>query len=254
MIQTVRTHRLLDSHDLEALLHCTAAAELRGLPPDLDSPELMRLHELLDENWLGERVLDACTHQITLEVQSSGPDRSESNHLPPLILPSIFNVQLTNAYNEKRLSKTLKDLRESLLADLPAYIAFAFNKRGMHWAACVVSTQNFVVYQGDSLGWVADETMLAKLQWFLADVTDMQGRWTEKALPVPNQGRDTVSCGIFVINAIHAFIDPSVPLWRQEDAATHRHNWLRKLLLFHLASIRALDVVSSYPMIEIRVV
>jgi len=162
-----------------------------------------------------------------------------------MILPSIFDVQLTNAYNAQHLSTTLKDLRDSLLTDLPDIIAFAFNKRSVHWAPCVVSTKDLIVYQGDSLGWAADKTMLAKLQWFLADVTDVQGQWTEKPLTVPNQGLDSGSCGIVALNAIHTFIDPSVPLWRQEDATMHRLTWLKKLLQFHLASVRSIDEVST---------
>ena len=74
------------------------------------------------------------------------------------------------------------------------------------WAPCVVLTKELIVYQGDSLGWAADKTMLAKLQWFLADVTDVQGQWTEKPLTVPNQGLDSRSCGIIALNAIHTFI------------------------------------------------
>jgi hypothetical protein len=246
VVETVRTHSLLDPKDFNALLQCNATAELQGLPTDLDAPLLSALHELLDENWLGECVLDACTHQVTIELQSSGSDRSESHPTTSLILPSIFDVRLTNAYNAKHLSNTLKDLRESLLTDLPDIIAFAFNKRNVHWAPCVVSTKDLIVYQGDSLLWDPDETMLAKLQWFLADVTDVQGQWTEMPLTVPDQGRDSGSCGIVALNAIHMFIDPGLPPWRPEDAAVHRRTWLKKLLLFHLASVRSIDKVSTY--------
>lgn len=246
VIETVRTHTLLDPGDLADLLQCTANVELHGLPPDLDAPQLSALYELLGENWLGERVLDACTHLVTLELQSSGSDRSDSDRPSSLFLPSIFDVQLGNAYNARHLSNTLKALRESLLADLPDIIAFTFNKRSVHWAPCVVSTKDLIVYQGDSLGWAADKAMLEKLQWFLADVTDTQGRWTEQALNVPNQGRGSGSCGIVALNAIHAFIDPSVPSWRPEDAAMHRRTWLKKLLLFHLNSVRAANEVSPW--------
>jgi hypothetical protein len=247
VVETVQTHSLLDPGDFDALLQCSASAELHGLPTDLDAPLLSALHELLGENWLGERVLDACTHQVTigLPCQPSGSDRSESSPPSSMILPSIFDVQLTNAYNAQHLSTTLKDLRDSLLSDLPDTIAFAFNKRSVHWAPCVVSTKDLIVYQGDSLGWAADKTMLAKLQWFLADVTDVQGQWTEKPLTVPNQGLDSGSCGIVALNAIHTFIDPSVPLWHQEDATMHRLTWLKKLLQFHLASVRSIDEVST---------
>ena len=245
VIDTVRTHALLDPGNLSALLQCTADAELQGLPSDIDSPKLTALHELLGENWLGERVLDACTHLVTVGLHSPDSDRPETNRLNSLILPSIFDVQLTNAYNERHLSNTLKNLQKSLLADLPDIIAFTFNKRSVHWAPCIVSTKDLVVYQGDSLGWAADETMLAKLQWFLVDVLDTQGRWTEKALIVPDQGRASGSCGIVSLNTIHAFIDPSVPPWRQEDAATHRRIWLKNLLQFHLDSVRAANEVSA---------
>jgi hypothetical protein len=74
IIEAVHTHTLLDPSDLDALLKCTANAELCGLPSDLDSPQLSALHELLGKNWLGERILDACTHLVTIKLQSSGSD------------------------------------------------------------------------------------------------------------------------------------------------------------------------------------
>jgi Ulp1 family protease len=144
----------------------------------------------------------------------------------------------------------LKDLRESLLTDLPNIIVFTFNKRHVHWAPCIVLTKDLVVYQGDSLHWAADETMLARLQWFLMDLMDMQGQWTKKALTVPDQGRDSGSCGIVALNAIHTFINPSVPSWRQEDAAKHRRIWLKNLFLFHLDSVHAADEVSPHTIPE----
>jgi len=246
VIETVHTHALLDPNDLAALLQCTTNAELCRLPPDWDSPQLSALHKLLGENWLGECVIDVCTHLVTLQLLSSSSDQSKSDHPRLLILPSIFDVQLTNAYNARHLSNTLRAQRESLLVDLPDIINHVYvqqEERALGSLCCFDQGPSCLPRR---LGWAADETMLAKLQWFLADVTDTQGQWTEQALTVPNQGRDSGSCGIIALNAIHVFIDLSVPLWCQEDAAMHRRIWLKKLLLFHLDSVHSANEVSAW--------
>jgi hypothetical protein len=103
-----------------------------------------------------------------------------------------------------------------------------------------------LVQQGDSLEWAPDEAMLDKLRWFLGDVTDTQGKWTEKALPVPYQGPGSGSCGIISLSVIQAFADPNVMPWSLEMASKFRHNWLRELLLHHLTAIRSLAKVSYH--------
>jgi hypothetical protein len=62
-----------------------------------------------------------------------------------------------------------------------------------------------IVQQGDSLGWDGDEEMLNKVKWFLHDVAEVQGKWTEGSLVIPNQGCDSGSCGIVALSTIESF-------------------------------------------------
>jgi Ulp1 family protease len=242
IIEAIRTHSLLGPDDFEALLQCRDIGELHGFPPecDFDVANFTSLHELLGENWIGECVLDTRAYQVMAELKSK-------NDCPSvLILPTIFHTQLSNAYRDNRLSKHLKDLRDSLLADLPAFIAFIFNKRHCHWAPCIISTTELLVQQGDSLRWAPDESMLAMLRWFLGDVTEIQGTWKEKELPVPYQGPKSGSCGIIALNVIHTFIDHDAMPWCLERSSTFRHSWLRALLLHHLAAVQAEEKAVSF--------
>jgi hypothetical protein len=235
VIDTIRSQDLLTPEDLEAFLECPANMELCGFPEDMDVPEFTHLYELLDENWIGERVIDARAYQVMGDVNC----RDDCPYL--LILPSIFHTQLTNAYREGCLSKALKDLRDSLLADLPDTIAFVFNKNGSHWAPCVVRMHDFIIQQGDSLRWDKDDDMFAKLQWFLSDVTEAQGTWTEEYLFTPYQGDGSGSCAIIALNAIQTSVDWHEPTWSSASAAEFRHKWLRELVIHHLVSMRSVS-------------
>jgi hypothetical protein len=70
-------------------------------------------------------------------------------------------------------------------------------------------------------------------------VTEVQGTWSESALPVPNQGPGSGSCGIVSISTIHSFLDPDVVIWSQETALQFRLDWLQQLLRHHLAAARS---------------
>jgi hypothetical protein len=100
VVDAVRTHNLLGSDDFQAFLECPGMAQLHGFPSDLDVPAFVNLYELLDENWIGERVLDTRAYQIMMEINS----RADSPFIR--ILPSIFHVQLTNAYRAGCLHKS----------------------------------------------------------------------------------------------------------------------------------------------------
>lgn len=243
VVTVIRTHNLLDPVDLEAFCQQHATAYFHGFPNSFDAPNVFSLHELLDENWIGERVLDARAYQL---MQQS---KRRSDCPTVFTLPAVFHTQLTNAYRDNRLSKDLKDIRDSLLIDSPDFLGFVFNKSGSHWATCIVSLKERVVQQGDSLRWTPDEAMLAKLQWFLGDVTDTQGKWIEKPLSLPYQGGGSGSCGIVALNAIEVIVDPDAKLWSQGESASFRRTWLRELLLHHLTAIRSEKTVSSQSLI-----
>jgi hypothetical protein len=237
ILKTIRTHDLLNPLDFDAFCQCFVTAHLYGFPPA--SPTVFDLHELLDENWIGESILNARAYQIMQQT------KMRSDCPTVFTLPSSFHTRLTNEYCDQRLSPDLRDIRESLLNESPELFAFVFNKSNSHWATCIVSLKDCIVRQGDSLRWSPDVTMLAKLQWFLGDVADIQGEWVEKPLSVPYQGISSGSCGIVALNAIEVFVDPKAKLWSIEEAANFRRLWLRKLLLDHLKAKRSEEAVSS---------
>ena len=236
IITAVRTHGLLDHSDLQALLSSHSRASLLGFPKDVDVPDIVALHELLGENWIGKRILDARAYQIMTMVNSQA-----GNSRALLNLPAIFYLQLSNAYRSNRLSKSLKDLWESLLANLPDIIGFATNKQEVHWAPCATMTKDRLVCQGDPLGWAPDTKLLVKLKWFLGDVMEVQGDWQEEPLAVPRQGPGSGSCGLITLSAIHSLADPTVPLWSTDKAAEFRLAWLKDLLEQHITTMRGVS-------------
>ena len=227
---TIQSQDLLDDEEFTAFLDCPINARLQGLPKRFDSPSFCNLHELLGENWLGERVLDARAYQMM------GVINNEKGPSTVLMLTTIFHGQLTIAYRSKTLSKTLKNLRESLLAALPRYIAFVYNKDNSHWASCIISNNDRTVWQGDSLGWEPDKEMLDKVKWFLGDITETQGQWTARELAVPHQGSGSGSCGIIALTSIHSFIAGAIP-WSQKRAPHFRRRWLAELIRCHLQAV-----------------
>jgi hypothetical protein len=237
VVSAVRAHSLLDHAELSVFMSSRSNTVLRGFPAEIDPPNFAALHELLGENWVGERILDTRAHQVMAAVNS------KSNGSPVLlILPSIFHIQLANTYRANCLSKQLKEIRESLLTDLPHVIAFASNKKDVHWTPSAVVTKDRCVRQGDSLQWAPDTALLAKLRWFLSDVVETQGEWTEKDLSVPLQGSRAGSCGIIAISVIHSLADPTVPVWREDTALEFRLGWLKELLRHHIKTVRDVSV------------
>ena len=229
---TIRSKDLLDDEEFAAFLDCPINTRLQGLPKRLSSPSFSNLHELLGENWTGERVLDARAYQMM------GVINDEKGPSTVLMLTTIFHGQLTVAYRAKVLSKTLKNLRECLLAALPRYIAFVFNKDNSHWAPCIISSNDQTVWQGDSLRLEPDKEMLDKVKWFLGDITKTQGQWTARELDVPHQGFGSGSCGIVALSAIHSFIAGATP-WSQKRAPNFHLRWLAELIRYHLQAVAA---------------
>lgn len=235
LLTVIDSHSLLDRNDFEALLESRVDTGLNGFPDHLDHPTFPTLHELLDENWIGDCIIDVRGHQIESLVNRRLPNDPHTL----VILPTIFYVQLSNAYQDGHLSRTLKDLRESLLTAPPQFVGFVFNKDDVHWAPCLISMKKRLVQQGDSLGWLPDKTMLTKLKWFLGDLVETQGPWTETELPVPRQGSGSGSCGIVALSSIHSFVDKTAALWCPGEALRFRLDWLQQLLQHHFATIRS---------------
>jgi hypothetical protein len=230
---TIRSQNLLNGDEYMAFLECPAATRLQGFPKRLSVPLLLTLQELLDENWIGERILDAQGHLIMQAVN----DRHGPSTV--LILPAYFHTQLSVAYRSKSYSTSLKTLRGSLLTNLPRFIAFIANKKLAHWAPCVISLEDRVVRQGDCLNWDSDEELLAKIEWLLGDITKVHGKWTEAKLDVPYQGSRSGSCGIVAFSAIHKFLLTDTTPWSTDLAAQFRHRWLGELVRHHLKAVKS---------------
>jgi hypothetical protein len=224
---TLRSQNLLKHEDYKTFLKCRISSTLKGFPNHYSLPSFVHLQELLDENWIGERVLDARGYQIMQAINGQiGPSTI-------VILPSIFYSQLTVAYRSKVFSTSLKALRGSLLTDIPRFIAFILNKDHVHWAPCIVSLEDRAVRQGDSLGWSFDKDLLAKMEWLLGDVTKAHGGWTEAALDVQRQNPGSGSCGIVAFSAIHRFLVTDAIPWSPGLATEFRHRWLAELVSHH---------------------
>ena len=169
---------ILSPRDIWSFYDMCINATLLRFRSLIDIPTVTGLAELLDENWLGDRILTARSEIVMDQVNALGKNKL-------LILPPLFYTQLSNAYHADHFSQALKCLRDSLLADLPSYVAFAYNKGQVHWAPCIVSMKDRIVMQGDSLGWDVDADMLNKVKWFLRDIANVQGKWMEVFLDVP---------------------------------------------------------------------
>ena len=231
--ETLRSQNLLNRKDYAAFLECPVSTSLQGYPKSFSTPSFVNLHELLNENWIGERVLDARGYQVMQTINERlGPSTI-------VILPTIFHSQLSVAFRSRKFSTLLKDLRGSLLADLPRFLAFVFNKDLSHWAPCVISLEDRIVRQGDSLKWNPDVDMLAMIRWLLGDIITEHGEWTETMLAVPHQGAGSGSCGIVAMSAIERFVVQSAVPWSTHLAAQFRHRWLGEFVQFHLKAIQA---------------
>jgi hypothetical protein len=225
---TIQSQNLLDLKDYTAFLECSASTSLRGFPKSYSTPSFAHLHELLDENWTGERILDARGYQVMQAINETlGPSTV-------VILPTIFHTQLCIAFRARKFSTALKALRGSLLDNLPRFIVFVFNKDLTHWAPCVVSVEDQTVQQGNSLHLDPDVNMLAIIHWLLGNITHEYGEWKETLLAVPQQGAGSGSCGIVAMSAIKRYIvRDSVP-WSTHIATQFHHRWLGELVQFHL--------------------
>ena len=177
MLETIRHEQLLMAEECDIILQEAWDRPLRGFRSDLDRITLSHLHELLDENWLGERLINCI-----LELFSSQLNR----HTPNLIwvLDSAFHLDLRNCYRTRRASPLLIKLREEFLVNRPVIIAFLLNKEDCHWAPTLMILELRTVFQGDSGAFLFDEDLRAMVQWWLQDITKEDGVWEARELPV----------------------------------------------------------------------
>ena len=221
---------------------------MRGFRPGLDRITLVHLHELLDENWLGERLIDCILDLFSREL---------NRHSPNLIrfLDSSFHMELRNCYRTRRASPLLIKLREEFLIDPPVIIAFLLNKEDCHWAPTSTILELRTVFQGDSGPFLLDEDLRAMVQWWLQDIAEEDGVWEARELPVEQQDARSGSCGLASISAIAKFArqmeetlaqDPppalSFALWTNQESHVVRSNWLQTILRVHLTSTESQSV------------
>lgn len=195
VINTVLRHHLLTSAEYEVLLRLNFDSPLPGFRPGLSVPTISSLHELLDENWLGERVIDA-----RLDILS----RDLNAHFPNLILffDCYFHLMLANAFHAQRLSRELLHFREEILASPPILLAFLINKNNVHWAPAALVISLRTVLQGDSAGFEPHDELFTMLHWWLRDAVPEDGEWNERSLTVELQGPASGSCALAAVSAI----------------------------------------------------
>ena len=103
VLETVDQHNLLTGTEHKALLSLLADSPLTGFPPSVTPPSLSTLHELLDENWLGERIIDTYIHLFVQQLNTSFPKLI-------LFLDCYFHLELSLAFKRKRLSPRLRQI------------------------------------------------------------------------------------------------------------------------------------------------
>ena len=242
VLETIRHEQLLTAEECDVILQEAWDRPLRGFRDGLDRITLSHLHELLDENWLGERLIDCI-----LQLFSSQLNR----HTPNLIrfLDSAFHMELRNGYRTRRASPLLTKLREEFLVDPPVIIAFLLNKQDCHWAPTSTILELRTVFQGDSGAFLFDEDLRAMVQWWLQDIAEEDGVWEARELPVERQDARSGSCGLASISATAKFArqmeetltqqplpELSFALWTNQESHAVRSNWLQVILRAHLTS------------------
>src|SRR5438477_10187252 len=142
MLRTIRDKQLLTSDEYDIIVQERFDRPLCGVRPNLDPVTLCHLHELLGENWLGERLMDGILNLLQCQLNSRTPDLIR-------ILDCSFHTELCNCYQAQRTSPLLIRLREEFLQDPPIIIAFLLNKHDCHWAPTVTVMGIHAVLQGN---------------------------------------------------------------------------------------------------------
>jgi hypothetical protein len=242
VLETVDQHNLLTGTERKALLSLSADSPLPGFPPSVTSPSLSTLHELIDENWLGERIIDTYIHLLVQQLNTSFPNLI-------LFLDCYFHLELSLAFERRRLSPRLRQIREAIIADPPQLIAFLLNKESVHWASNVTVLGDWMVLQGDSAGFSRNMHLREMLEWWLGDIAPEDGLWSEGILPTERQGPRSGSCGLATVGSIMDFaldfacrdveVPITIPQWTDACTASVRRYWLRTILSASLQSLSA---------------
>ena len=242
VLKTIKDEQLLNLGEYDAIMQEQFDRPLRAFRRGLSAVKLFDLHELLDENWLGERLIDGVLDMIADQLNRITPNLIR-------ILDCGFHLELANCYRTQRASPLLIRLREEFLQNPPLIIAFLINKQECHWAptATILDIRN--VLQGDSGGFLFDEDLLARVQWWLQDISEEDGQWEHRELPVELQDARSGSCGLASISAVAAFArhmentlmdypspELSFALWTNAESRTVRSNWIQVILRAHLSA------------------
>ena len=243
VLETISRKQLLTAKEYDIILQEPWDCPLGGFCPGLDRITLFDLHELLGENWLGERLIDSILDLFTREL---------NRHIPNLIqiLDSTFYIELRNCYHTRRASSLLIKLREEFLIHPPLIIGFLLNKGDCHWALTSTILELRTVFQGDSSPFLLDKDLCAIVQWWLQDIVEEDGIWEAWELLVEQQDSRSGSCGLASISAIAKFarhmeetVAPCSPpklsfaLWTNQESRAVRSNWLQIILHAHITSI-----------------
>jgi hypothetical protein len=247
VVNSVKENELLSLAELETLMSFPVDGPLPGFPDSLDPPSLTSLHELLYENWLGERVIDAYLHIIGQQLDESYPGLIQ-------LYDCYFHLELTSAFEKKKLTPQLRQLRDNILAKPPRIVAFFVNKDQVHWAPTATVLDDRLVLQGDSAGFQNNPRLRSMMEWLLSDIAPEDGPWSNGILATERQGPGSGSCAIASASSIvdfavesakqFGFSQPSIPIssviprWTNATSATVRFQWLRTLLLFAIDGSR----------------
>jgi hypothetical protein len=237
VLETILNNHLLSAPEYTAILRTRLDAPLQGL--EANAIRLASLKELLDENWLGEGIIDACMALYSDELNNTIPNLIR-------IFDCNFYVQLTIAFCACHACSMLMQLREELLANLPFLVAFVVNKNGNHWAPAITSLLIWTIFQGDLYGYPNKPNLFAIVQWWLREVVLEDSEWRNWDLAVPRQDSDSGSCRLAAVSEIaqfariqeDVFIGASRPirsrLWTNETSLDVRFEWIQLILHRHL--------------------
>ena len=255
VLEAIQEHRLLSPPEYITILRGPFDRPLQGF--GTDPPRLTSLHELLDENWLSETILDARIALLSDELNRTTPNLIR-------ILNCSFLTDLSNSFHERRISRMLSRVREELIVDQPMLIAFIMNKNGNHWAPTVTALTIRLVMQGDSYGYPDEPQLLEMMQWWLQDVVRQDGEWTERNLHVLQQASDSGSCGLAAVSAVANIARiyentwngpsdaPRSRSWTNTTSFAVRCEWIQLILRRHLLTLESQPVRAIHLYIQIR--
>ncbi|KAG0362054.1 hypothetical protein BGX24_005206 [Mortierella sp. AD032] len=113
-----------------------------------------------------------------------------------------------------------------------------------HWAYFRLDLRRSAFYFGDSLNNGIPKARITKVKKFIAMTIQPLGsninpdiHWPTKMYNMPQQPKDSGSCGVIVLNTIQHAFDPLTPIWTSESNQEHRAHMLK------LASSRKVIVI-----------